>query len=108
MKQDKRLEEIKSALMERGYPIRLLDSAIDKARKVPRRVALRPVTRTKDSKGPVFAHTFDPRLPPISKIKAKHWRVMVSNDTHMAEVFKRPPVTAYKKQPNIRNALMRA
>ena len=108
IKRDKRLEELKSALIERGYPIRLLDSAIDKARKVPRRVALRPVTRTKDLKGPIFAHTFDPRLPPISKIQAKHWRVMVSNDTHMAEVFERPPVTAYRKQPNIRNALIRA
>ena len=63
--------ELKSALIERAYPIRLLDSEIYKARTIPRRVALRPVTRTKDLKCPVFAHIFDPRLPSISKIQTR-------------------------------------
>ena len=61
-----------------------------------------------ENTGPVFAHTYDPRLPPISQIQAKHWRTMVSKNKYLAEVFKRPPLTAYRRQPNLRNLLIRA
>ena len=59
------------------------------------------------AKGPVLVHTYDPRLPPIASIQAKHWRTM-TRDSYIKEVFPRPPLTAYRRQPNLRNLLIRA
>ena len=47
---DRRLDELKQLLLDRNYPERLVDSAIDKARAVPRRIALRKVIRKKEKK----------------------------------------------------------
>ena len=45
---DKRLEELKIILLERHYPERLVNSALEKARAVPREKALRNVIRKKE------------------------------------------------------------
>ena len=45
---DKRLEELKILLLERHYPERLVNSALEKARAVPREKALRNVKRKKE------------------------------------------------------------
>ena len=44
----------------------------------------------------------------MAQIQARHWRIMVQKDLYIAEVFTRPPLTAYRRQPNIRNHLIRA
>ena len=64
-------------MTNRGYSERMINSAIDRARKIPRQVALKKVIRRQTEKRPVFALTYDPRLPPIQSIQAKHWRAMV-------------------------------
>ena len=50
----------------------------------------------------------DPRLPDIQSIQAKHWRSMVCQDPYLSEVFPEPPLTAYKRQRNVRDHLIRA
>ena len=45
----------------RGYSERTIDAAIDRARNIPRDVALRRVNRTEADKRPVFALAYDPR-----------------------------------------------
>ena len=107
-KRDQRLQEMRKQLMDRGYPNLLLDSAIERARQIPRKVALKRVNRQKKTNGPIFAHTYDPRLPPMAQIQARHWRTMVHKNSYLAEVFTRPPLTAYRRQPNLRNYLIRA
>ena len=62
---DTRLEELKELLLDRNYPERAIESAIEKAKGIPRLVALRRVNKKKQSKRPVFAITFDPRLPSL-------------------------------------------
>ena len=52
--------------------------------------------------------TYDPRLPPIGSIQAKHWRSMTSKNRYLSEVFKRPPIIAYKRQQNIRQYVIRS
>ena len=47
-------------------------------------------------------------LPPIQSIQAKHWHSMVNQDPYLSEVFSQPPLTAYKRQKNIRDLLIRA
>ena len=105
---DTRLEELKELLLDRKYPERVIDSAIEKAKGIPRLVALRRVNKKKKYKRPVFAITFDPRLPSLQSIGAKHWRAMTAQDQHLQEVFPDPPLIAYKRQANIRQHLIRA
>ena len=56
---------------------------------------------------PVFSITYDPRLPLVTEIVRKHLRSMVK-DPHLAEVFKEPPLIAYKRAPNIKDKAIRA
>ena len=100
--------KLKKLMESRGYSERTIDAAIDRARNIPRDVALRRVNRTEADKRPVFALTYDPRLPAIQSIQAKHWRSMVSQDPYLSEVFVQPPLIAYRRQRNIRDHLIRA
>ena len=56
----------------------------------------------------MFAVRFDPRLPSISSIQAKHWRTMVTQNQYLASCFPEPPLTAFKRPRNIREFLIRA
>ena len=103
-----RFLEPKKLLLARDYKENILDSAIYRARKVPREAALRKVPRKQNSGGPVFVITYDPWLPPIGSLQAKHYRSMTSRDTYLKEVFKRPPLIAFKRQQNLRELLVRA
>ena len=105
---DIRMEEMKLRLEQRGYPEQLLENAIRKAKRVPRSAALKKVKTCKTEKRPVFVTTYDPRLPPVSTIQAKHWRSMVSRNKYLAQVFPSPPLTAYRRQPNLKSHLIRA
>ena len=51
---------------------------------------------------------FDPCLPSISKIGAKHWRAMVCQDQYLADSFPEPPLTAYRRPKNLKEFLIRA
>ena len=57
----------------RGYSEMMINSAINRARGIPRNVALRRIIRKQKENRPVFALTYDPRLPAIKSIQAKHW-----------------------------------
>ena len=103
-----RFKDLKSLLLARSYQEQLIDRAINKARSIPRNVALRKVKKKKTSDRPVFVMKFDPRLPNISNIQSRHWRAMVSQDQYLKDCFKTPPLIAYKKQRNIREHLIRA
>ena len=108
---DIRLDELKkNMLLERSYPERLINSAIYRARKIPRKKALKRTVKVKNdaSKRPVFVAKLDPRLPSISKIQAKHWRAMVGQNQYLAKCFPEPPLTAYRRPKNIREFLIRA
>ena len=59
-------------------------------------------------KRPIFAVTWDPRLPNLSDLQMKHWRSMTSQDRYLGQVFKDPPLIAYKRQINIGDFLIKA
>ena len=105
---DKRFLELKNLLLDREYPIRVIDNALEKAKKIPRSFALQKVNNRKQTDRSIFAVTFDPRLPSIPNLQAKHWRSMIAQDCHLAEVFPKPPLTAFKRQRNLRDILIRA
>ena len=69
----------------------MVDTALTKARNVPRLAALRKVSKQDKGKRPVFALAFDPRLPAVQRLQAKHWRTMTSRNKYLKEVFPSPP-----------------
>ena len=94
-------------LLERDYKPGIIDSAIEKARSIDRKDALKKVENNKTNKRPVFIVTYDPRLPSLTEIVRKHWRSMVK-DPYLADVFKEPPLIAYKRAQNIKDKIIRA
>ena len=107
-KRENRFSELKTLLLNRKYKDRTIAAAIDRARQIPRKVALKKVGKKQVSKRPVFALTYDPRLPSIPNLQAKHWRAMVAMDPYLATVFPQPPLTGFRRQKNLKDHLIRA
>ena len=103
-----RFNELKQLLLDRGYTLGVINSAIDRARSIPRKDILKKVVRQNSERRPIFKVTFDPRYPSIPSVTRKHWRSMVSQDPYLSEVFPKPPMTAYKRQKNIKDILIRS
>ena len=101
---DLRQKELKELLQVRKYPERIINSAITKARKIPRKIALYKVKKKSEHKCPVFAIKYDPRMPPVQQILAKHWRAMVAQNQYLAEVLKQP---AYRRQRNLQGIIIK-
>ena len=99
---------LQQLLLDRNYSPKLVSCSIARAGAIPRLAALRKSTRKEASKGPIFAFQFYPRLPSIQTLQDKHWRAMTKNNQYLATVFPRPPLTAYRRQTNIRNVVIRA
>ena len=70
---DKRYDELKQMLLDRNYRSGMVDSAIERARSIPRMEALQCVVKNKTNSKPSFAVNWDPRLPSISTIQQKQW-----------------------------------
>ena len=94
-------------LLDREYKSSIVDSAIARAKAVPRAEALKRVFKSKTTKRQVFVIRYDPRLPSINQIVRKHYRTMVQ-DPYMAECFPEPPLIAYTRPKNIRDRLIKA
>ena len=105
---DQRLCELRDLLLERNYSVGIINSAIEKARAIPRNVALKHVARTTSDTRPNFVVSFDQRLPDLPSIINKHWRSMTSMDPYLKEVFMSPPRISFRRQKNIRDLLVRA
>ena len=106
---NKRCEELKQMLMEREYDEAVVDSAINRAKKISREKALEPkIQKSESEKRPVYVSTYDPRLPNISNIINKHWRAQSFVDNNFKKNFPKPPMVAFKRQKNIRSFLIRA
>ena len=100
--------QLETMLLDRNYKSSMIDASIRRARAIPRSRALQKVANSNQTKRPVYAVTWDPRLPNQSKILGKHWRSMTISSPYMKEVFPEPPLVAYKRQKNISDFLIRA
>ena len=105
---DLRLSELKEMLISRQYKRGLCDAAIEKALAVPRHEALKKVIRKKDNDRVVLAIRYHPKLPSATEIVGKHYRTMINSDPYLKEVFKKPPMIAYRRPKNLRDYLVRS
>jgi hypothetical protein len=95
-------------LLERNYKSSTVDAAIRRARAIPRWKALQRVANPNHSTRPVYAVTWDPRLPNLSSMTSKHWRSMTLSSPYLKEVYPEPPLVAYRRQKNVKDFLIRA
>jgi hypothetical protein len=84
-----------------------VDTAIQKARLIARAEALKRVTRDNSTQRSVFAVSYDPQLPSITKVVQKHWRSM-TQDPYLKDIFPLPPLVAFTRQPNINDNIIKA
>ena len=93
-------------LLTRKYTKNVIKAALEKAKNKDRQEALKRVEKKKNERV-VFALTYHPQLPSVSKIIKTHWKTMV-RDPEAKETFKKPPMVAYRQPPNIQRLLCRA
>ena len=105
---NRRLSELKVMLVEREYKPGMVDAAIARASAIPREKALTKVLKGAEERRPIMVVTYDPRLPAIPALLAKHWRAMVRDDPYLREVFPKPPLTAYRRQKTTRDLIIKA
>ena len=101
-----RMSELKQMLVSRCYNKNIIDAAIKRALDIPREQALLKVVKPKVDRV-MFAVTYNPKLPSISKIIVKHWRTMV-RDKKLSNTFKEPPMVAFRQPQNLRSMLCHA
>ena len=83
----------------------IVNISIDKAKKIPRKVAL---LKIKKKVLKIVQFLQSPRLPAMHQIVAKHWRSMVSQNKYLKGCFTEPPLIAYRRQSNLRNFLVKS
>ena len=104
-----RFQELKHMLLDRNYPVKMIEAAQEKSRKIKRDQALKEhMAKPTTTRRPVFVVTWDPRLPNIQAITHRHWRTMRLTDPYLQEVYQEPPLIAYRRQKNIKDFLVRA
>ena len=100
---------MKEMLLSRGYRIKVIDAAFERARSLDRDEALKKVVREEEGTNRVkFITTYDPRLPQISQILTQNWKVMVESDKRLLKAFPKPPMIVYKRPANLKDTLCRA
>ena len=104
---DRRIEELKGHLLNRGYNHHIIKSAKAKIDLVTREEALKRVVR-EPNKRKCFVTEYHPSLPSMGKILRKHWAVMVERDGRLRECFPQPSMVAYKKGKSLKDLLCRA
>ena len=113
---ENRLSELKQQfLIPCNYRLKLIDQQFQKVRNLPgnnyserRKLAL--VKRQKQQKTNIVTSVFDynPPLPKISSVLAKHHCTMVNGNPKLSEVFPKPPMAALWQGPNLRRLLCKA
>ena len=101
-----RLNELRTYLLARGYGNTFLDSQFKRATNISRTEALHTNRHDSIDRLP-FVVTYNPSLPHISNILRKHFHILLSSK-RCREVFKHPPIVAYRRTSNLRDILVNA
>ena len=101
-----RINELKTYLLARGYRNTFLDSQFLRAYNISRTDALQTNRRDSITRIP-FVVTYNQALPHFSDILRKHFNILLSSD-RCRDVFKHPPIVAYRRTSNLRDILVKA
>ena len=93
-------------LLERGYPKSFAEDILAEIKFSMRNTALQNKPKTSKKIIP-FVTTFNSPTPSLKKILIKHWHLIAGNH-NLAQIFKNPPMVAYRKDKSLKNYLVRA
>jgi hypothetical protein len=99
-------EEMVGFFNDRGYPSNITQSARNRVNRIQRTDALQPTSHAKSSRTPLVL-TYHPHNVPIRNIIFKNFKTL-QRDSSTQHVFTDPPVTAFRKDRNLSNHLVRA
>ncbi|XP_078583735.1 uncharacterized protein LOC144866254 [Branchiostoma floridae x Branchiostoma japonicum] len=104
-----RAQQLKGFFQKRGYEDALLDEAAQRALHRPREELLRgqKKKRATPQDRPVLVTTYNPHLPPVNNILRKYWNILQLSP-RTRELFKDPPLVAYRRNKNLKDTLVRA
>ena len=104
-----RLQELKNLLISRGYRPNSVDFAIQKVLKTERQTALiQKPKQDKNNERVVFAIKYHPHNKSIKEIVQRHYRALLQFDPLMEQIYKQPPMVAYKQPRNLKSFLCKA
>ena len=95
-----------SVFHARGYPQETTQDAFDRVQLLDRESVLQPSEPTSSERVPLVL-TYHPLNVPIRNIIFRNFRMLL-HDKDSSQVFKQLPVTAFRKDKNIANHLVRA
>ena len=103
-----RMTNLKDQLRGRGYPSNLVTKEISKAIAIPREQALQLKDRQNEqiSRTPLVL-TFHPAFKDVSNTIFKFLPILHSS-TYCKDIFQQPPMAAFRRPPNIKDALVRS
>lgn len=100
------LSKLKDLLLSRGYRIKSIENSFSKVIDMDRRLALQKKVKKKVDRV-ALPLPFDPRLPHVSSIVYRFWKVMTQNP-RLKKIFPNPPMVCWSRPKNIRDHLIRA
>ena len=107
---NKRLSELKSILLQRNYPIKVIQNGIEKALRIDRKVLLSSKSKTKDDNNNIltFVHTHNPNNTNMGKVVNDSIH-MLNQSKKLAKVLDTTKLIMSKRQsPNLKKILTRA
>ncbi|KAI8516763.1 corticospinal neuron axon guidance through spinal cord [Branchiostoma belcheri] len=99
--------EFRHHFQKRGYEETLLDAAITRAQERSREDTLQKRTPTTPQDRTVLVTTYSPHLPPLHTTIKKYWNLLQLS-SRTKDIFKDPPLVAYRRNKNIKDMLVRA
>ena len=102
----KQLDILKDLLLTRGYKQNYILKAFERVSLIDRLIALRKVDK-KIVNRPILSLQYDPRLPHISNVLFKFWKVMTQNPL-LKKIFPEAPMVCWTRPKNLRECLIRA
>ena len=100
------LDILREKLLGRGYKQNFIGKSFEKVIDISRETALIK-TEKKTVKRVVLSLQFDPRLPNISNILFRFWKVMTQNP-HLKRTFPEAPMICWTRPKNLRDYLIKA
>ena len=100
------LTKLGEKLVERGYRQHSVSNALEKVLLVDRSEALKKKEKKKVNRI-ALPLPYDPRLPQVSSILYRFWKVLVTNPK-MKSMFPSPPMVCWSRSQNIKDILVRA
>ena len=90
-----------------GYPMKVINDALEKVTNIPRQEAMKPRRKNEASEGIPLTLTYHPLAIPVEKIIYKNFGIL-SSDDETKRIFPSPPLMTFRRDSNLRDTLVRS